>query len=133
MYTLLIFVPKSELPDHDIFPHSYLPLHFWLDKGMVTRRVKKYPMLLRPAWLPRQIRNGSGNGGGVLVGYMPVVSHKRPLQNKFSQGLDLDRRPIRSNQPLCSTERGVRSLQTRSISKGFKEGVPKLEAAFEKW
>ncbi|KDR66778.1 hypothetical protein GALMADRAFT_147642 [Galerina marginata CBS 339.88] len=63
----------SELPDSDIFPHSYLPLHFWLDKGMVTRRVKKHPMLLRPAWLPRQIRNASGNGGGVLIGYMPVI------------------------------------------------------------
>ena len=60
---------KSELPEGDIFLHSYLPLHFWLDKGLVTRRMKRYPMLLRPVWLPRQIRNGSGNGGGVLVGY----------------------------------------------------------------
>ena len=33
-------------------------------------------MILRPAWLPRQIRNASGNGGGVLIGYMPVVSYK---------------------------------------------------------
>ena len=32
-------------------------------------------MILRPAWLPRQIRNASGNGGGVLIGYMPIVSH----------------------------------------------------------
>ena len=40
---------------------------------MVTRRVKKYPMVLRPVWLSRQIRNASGNGGGVLVGYMPIV------------------------------------------------------------
>jgi hypothetical protein len=31
-------------------------------------------MVLRPAWLPRRIRNASGNGGGVLVGYMPMVS-----------------------------------------------------------
>jgi len=54
--------------------HCYLPLHFWLDKGLVTRRVCKYPMVLRPVWLPRQIRNASGNGGGILVGYMPMVS-----------------------------------------------------------
>lgn len=67
------FCPKSELPNNDIYPHCYLPLHFWLDKGMVTRRVKKYPMVLRPVWLLRQIRNASGNGGGVLVGYMPIV------------------------------------------------------------
>jgi hypothetical protein len=81
---VLIFFPKSELPDDDAFPHSYVPLHFWLDKGLVTRRVKKYPMLLRPAWLPRQIRNASGNGGGVLIGYMPIVSHNR-LYERNSQ------------------------------------------------
>ncbi|KAI0266604.1 hypothetical protein BGY98DRAFT_1102511 [Russula aff. rugulosa BPL654] len=46
---------------------------WWNIDGLVTRRVKKYPMLLRPAWLPRQIRNASGNGGGVLLGYMPIV------------------------------------------------------------
>lgn len=40
---------------------------------MITKRVRKHPMLLRPAFLPRAIRNGSGNGGGILVGYMPVV------------------------------------------------------------
>lgn len=59
---------------------------------MVTRRVKKYPMLLRPAWLPRQIRNGSGNGGGVLLGYMPIVSYKCQMliRNKFSFVLDID-------------------------------------------
>ena len=55
------------------FPHCFLPLHFWLDKGLVTRRVKKYPMMLQAAWLPRQIRNASGNSGGVLLGYMPMV------------------------------------------------------------
>ena len=70
------FLFKSELPNDDIIRHCYLPLHFWLDKGLVTRRVKKYPMLLRPAWLPRQIRNASGNGGGVLLGYMPIVGYK---------------------------------------------------------
>ena len=79
---------QSELPEDDIFPHSYLPLHFWLDKGLVTRRVKKYPMILRPARLPRQIRNASGNGGGVLIGYMPVVSYSACLKMKHLPGLD---------------------------------------------
>ena len=114
------FFFKSELPDWDIFPHSFLPLHFWLDKGLVTRRVKKYPMLLRPVWLPRQIRNASGNGGGVLVGYMPVVSHKRLFKDNFSCEPDVDRRSIRSNQPLCGREGGICTFQTRSIPKGFK-------------
>ncbi|KAJ3488350.1 hypothetical protein NLJ89_g11626 [Agrocybe chaxingu] len=63
----------SELPETDAFPHCYLPLHLWLDKGLVTRRVKKYPMILRAAWLPCQIRNASGNGGGILLGYMPMI------------------------------------------------------------
>ena len=47
-------------------------------------------MLLRPAWLPRQIRNASGNGGGVLIGYMPVVGHNCPFKNKYSCELDPD-------------------------------------------
>ena len=81
MCAVLIFNLKSELPDDDIFPHCYLPLHFWLDKGLVTRRVKKYPMLLQPAWLPRQIKNASGDGGGVLFGYMPVVRLPLPSIN----------------------------------------------------
>lgn len=40
---------------------------------MVTRHVKKHPMVIRAAWLPRNIRNASGNGGGLLLGYMPIV------------------------------------------------------------
>lgn len=44
-----------------------------MDKGRVSKHVKKHPILLRAAFLPRKIRNCSGNGGGVLVGYMPVV------------------------------------------------------------
>ncbi|KDR80462.1 hypothetical protein GALMADRAFT_117237, partial [Galerina marginata CBS 339.88] len=60
----------SELPEPDPYPHCFVPLHFWLDKGMVTRHVKKYPMVVRATWLPRNIRNASGNGGGLLLGYM---------------------------------------------------------------
>jgi hypothetical protein len=45
-----------------------------MDKGQVTKRVKKHPVLLRAAFLPGDIRNASGNGGGVLIGYMPVAS-----------------------------------------------------------
>ncbi len=32
-------------------------------------------MILRAAWLPRYIRTASENGGGILLGYMPIVSH----------------------------------------------------------
>jgi hypothetical protein len=39
-------------------------------------------MILRAAWLPRNIRNASGNGGGILLGYMPIVSDSRALIQK---------------------------------------------------
>jgi len=64
---------QNHLPDNDVFPHCYMPMHIWLDKGLVSSRVKKHPMILRAAWLPHSIRNGSGNGGGVLLAYIPVV------------------------------------------------------------
>ncbi|KAF8522668.1 hypothetical protein JB92DRAFT_2827536 [Gautieria morchelliformis] len=32
-----------------------------------------HPILLRPGFLPRAIQNGSGNGGAVLIGYMPRI------------------------------------------------------------
>ncbi|KAG6847873.1 hypothetical protein H0H93_005308 [Arthromyces matolae] len=79
----------SELPEPDPYPHCFLPLHFWLDKGLVTSRVKAYPMILRPAWLPREIRNGSGNGGGVLLGYMPMVKDPAdPSDRKTAETLE---------------------------------------------
>jgi len=76
----LIVSFQSSLPNNGPYPHCYLPLHFWLDKGLVTRWVKKYPMILRAAWLPKNIRNASGNGGGILLGYMPIVSGSKALR-----------------------------------------------------
>ncbi|KAK7029277.1 hypothetical protein R3P38DRAFT_3314735 [Favolaschia claudopus] len=53
--------------------HCWLPLHIWLDKGLVTSHVKMFPIVLRALWLPSEIRNASGNGGGVIVGFMVMV------------------------------------------------------------
>ncbi|KAJ6493758.1 hypothetical protein DFH09DRAFT_1337978 [Mycena vulgaris] len=64
---------ESELPDADPYPHCLLPLHFWLDEGLVAKRLTMHPMVLRPVFLPGNIRNASGNGGGVLLGYMNTV------------------------------------------------------------
>ncbi|KAJ7572771.1 hypothetical protein C8J56DRAFT_1138939 [Mycena floridula] len=66
----------SALPDikKDSYTHCYMPVHIWLDKGNVTTKVKKHPMLLRAAWLPSKIRNASSNGGGVLLTYIPIVT-----------------------------------------------------------
>ena len=61
-------------PGVDNIPHCYLPLLIWLDKTEVADGVKMHPIILRALWLPSLIRNASGNAGGVLLGYMPVVS-----------------------------------------------------------
>ncbi|KAJ7166717.1 hypothetical protein C8R46DRAFT_996401 [Mycena filopes] len=61
---------ESQLPEADPYPHCLLPLHFWLDEGLVTKRITMHPMVLRAVCLPGDIRNASGNGGGLLLGYM---------------------------------------------------------------
>jgi len=64
---------------------------------------------------------------------MPIVGDKCPFEINFSHELDADSRSVRSKQLLCGREGGVCTLQMRSISKGFKEGVPELEVTFAKW
>ncbi|KAJ7892470.1 hypothetical protein B0H14DRAFT_2560177 [Mycena olivaceomarginata] len=61
---------QNSLPHIPRMPHCYVPLSLWLDKGTVTKRVRKHPVLLRPLFLPSNIRNASGNGGGILFVYM---------------------------------------------------------------
>ncbi|KIJ33453.1 hypothetical protein M422DRAFT_264557 [Sphaerobolus stellatus SS14] len=34
-----------------------------------------HPIVLRPAFLPAEIRNASGNGGGTFIGLMPIVGN----------------------------------------------------------
>ncbi|KZV83996.1 hypothetical protein EXIGLDRAFT_807612 [Exidia glandulosa HHB12029] len=63
--------------------HFLLPLHVWLDKCRVTSKVKMHPMILRPLWQPSEIRNASGNGGGVLFGYMPIILDPLDPMNDF--------------------------------------------------
>ncbi|KAJ7264829.1 hypothetical protein C8J57DRAFT_1436238 [Mycena rebaudengoi] len=80
---------ESELPDSDVFPHCLLPLHFWLDEGMVTKRITMHPMVLRAVFLPGDIRNASGNGGGVLVGYMSHIEEPGdPSDRKTAETLE---------------------------------------------
>ncbi|KAJ7617483.1 hypothetical protein DFH06DRAFT_1062143 [Mycena polygramma] len=73
---------ESELPEPDPYPHCLLPLHFWLDEGLVTKRVTMHPMVLRPVFQPGKIRNASGNGGGVLIGYMTAVRDPSDPNNR---------------------------------------------------
>ncbi|KAJ7651757.1 hypothetical protein B0H17DRAFT_1215217 [Mycena rosella] len=63
---------QGTLPQVRDLPHCYVLMALWLDKGMVTKRIRKHPIILRPLFLNGNIRNASGNGGGVLVGYMII-------------------------------------------------------------
>ncbi|EIM79745.1 uncharacterized protein STEHIDRAFT_116235 [Stereum hirsutum FP-91666 SS1] len=78
----------DELPEPDPHPHCFVPFHVWLDKGMVTKRVKKHPIVLRAAFLPWKIRNGSGNGGGVLLGFMPEIPDPDDPDDRNTQESD---------------------------------------------
>ena len=51
-----------------------LGIQIWLDKARVTKKVRMHPIVARPLWQPSNIRNASGNGGGILLGYMPIAS-----------------------------------------------------------
>ncbi|KAJ7663215.1 hypothetical protein DFH06DRAFT_1395296 [Mycena polygramma] len=63
---------QCKLPHVPGMPHCYIPILLWLDKGMVTKRVRKHPVMLRLLSLDGNIRNASGNGGGVLIAYMVI-------------------------------------------------------------
>jgi hypothetical protein len=54
--------------------HCVAPLHVFLNEGRVSTRVDMHPIVLRALWLDAEVRNGSGNGGGVIIGFMPIVS-----------------------------------------------------------
>ncbi|THU83642.1 hypothetical protein K435DRAFT_689141, partial [Dendrothele bispora CBS 962.96] len=73
-------------------PHCFLPLLVWLDKGNVTRKVKLHPMILRASFLPSIIRNASGNGGGILLGYVPSVSPALSLRTRPNEAEKAEQR-----------------------------------------
>ncbi|KAJ7864479.1 hypothetical protein B0H14DRAFT_2574409 [Mycena olivaceomarginata] len=41
----------DSLPLHDRYPSSFLGLHVWLDKGLVSTKVKMHPILFRGCWI----------------------------------------------------------------------------------
>ncbi|KAJ7210005.1 hypothetical protein GGX14DRAFT_565809 [Mycena pura] len=68
------------------YPSCYLPLHIWLDKGMVSTKVKMHPILLRGLWIHSAIRNASGNGGSALLGYITMPPELRNTDWKTLSG-----------------------------------------------
>ncbi|KAJ7899708.1 hypothetical protein B0H13DRAFT_2234203 [Mycena leptocephala] len=106
---------ESELPEPDPYPHCLLPLHFWLDEGLVTKRVTMHPMVMRPVFQPGQIRNASGNGGGVLIGYMTMVlDPSDPSNRNAAQKLAFAKHKMEVYQKILSII--FSSLKSRSWS-----------------
>ncbi|KAJ6474374.1 hypothetical protein C8R45DRAFT_1063502 [Mycena sanguinolenta] len=76
---------QSKLPQVDGLPHCLAWLLLWLDEGRVSSHTSMYPILLRPLFLPSQIRNCSGNGGSELVGHMIQVKDHRDPDSRTSE------------------------------------------------
>lgn len=64
-----------------LLPHCYAPVLVWLDKTGVSESVKLHPILARALFLPEIIRNASGNGGGILLGWMPIIEDPDDPEN----------------------------------------------------
>ena len=126
--TIIIYFYDS-LPDplEDGYAHCFLPVILWLDKGMITKRVRKHPILLHPAFLPRKIPNGFGNSSGILVGFMPVVRSIYCLASEsasFALTHYLDRRPFWSWRQEQPTSTRVVVFQMWNLSKSYEWSVP---------
>ncbi|KAJ7191815.1 hypothetical protein GGX14DRAFT_380770 [Mycena pura] len=73
---------QHKLPHVPGMHHVVSPLMLWLDEGRVTSYTNMYPMLLRALSLPSAIRNGSGNGGSWLAGFMVQIRDQRDPQTR---------------------------------------------------
>ncbi|THU98550.1 hypothetical protein K435DRAFT_818849 [Dendrothele bispora CBS 962.96] len=76
---------QDDLKKSGEHPHCFLPILIWLDKGNITKKVKLHPIIARASFLPSYIRNASGNGGGILLGYVPSVSHAVGFQDTLTE------------------------------------------------
>ncbi|KAJ7197772.1 hypothetical protein GGX14DRAFT_374701 [Mycena pura] len=80
---------QSRLPHIAGMHHVVTPLMLWLDEGRVTSHTNMYPMLLRALFLPSAIRNGSGNGGSWLAGFMVQIrDHRDPKTRSTAEKID---------------------------------------------
>ncbi|KAJ7062531.1 hypothetical protein C8F01DRAFT_1281311 [Mycena amicta] len=74
-------------PTKDIYPACYVPAHIWLDKGLVSTKVKMHPILLCGCWIESATQNGSGNGGAALLGFVVMPAALRELDAKTLTGV----------------------------------------------
>ncbi|KAJ7044579.1 hypothetical protein C8F04DRAFT_1388930 [Mycena alexandri] len=75
------------LPGDEKYPACYVPAHIWLDKGLVSTKVKMHPFLIRGCWIESATRNGSGNGGATLLGFVLMPQALREIDPKTLRGV----------------------------------------------
>ncbi|KAJ7306232.1 hypothetical protein DFH08DRAFT_720893 [Mycena albidolilacea] len=80
-------VDQDALPVSEKYPACYVPGHVWLDKGLVSTKVKMHPFLLRGCWIESATRNGSGNGGAALLGFVLMPAALREIDPKTLKGV----------------------------------------------
>ncbi|KAF7333085.1 hypothetical protein MVEN_02373500 [Mycena venus] len=74
------------LPVNERYPACYLSAHVWLDKGLVSTKVKMHPFLLCGCWIESATRNGSGNGGAALLSFVRIPAASREIDPKTLKG-----------------------------------------------
>ncbi|KAJ6534560.1 hypothetical protein B0H10DRAFT_1935182 [Mycena sp. CBHHK59/15] len=105
----------DDLPGDGHYPSCFLGLHVWLDKGLVSTKVKMHPILLRGCWINSATRNGSGNGGSALVGFVKMPENMRQIDPRTlntSARAEYDRLKRLIYHGVCKTI--MASLQDRS-------------------
>ncbi|KAJ7153830.1 hypothetical protein C8R46DRAFT_912239 [Mycena filopes] len=103
----------DSLPANDKYPACYVPAHIWLDKGLVSTKVKMHPFLLRGCWIHSATRNGSGNGGAALLGFVPAALREiDPKTLKGGRRTEYDTLKRKIYHKLCGVV--MASLEARS-------------------
>ncbi|KAJ7603425.1 hypothetical protein B0H17DRAFT_1189832 [Mycena rosella] len=105
----------DDLSAAGFYPACFLGLHVWLDKGLVSTKVKMHPILLRGCWIHSATRNGSGNGGSALVGFVKMPDNMRQIDPRTlsaSARAEYDRLKRLIYRGVCETV--MASLQARS-------------------
>ncbi|KAJ7204541.1 hypothetical protein C8J57DRAFT_1100775 [Mycena rebaudengoi] len=102
----------DSLPANDRYPSCYLGAHIWLDKGLVSTKVKMHPILLRGCWIQSATRNGSGNGGATLLGFPPALRNVDPKTLSGTSRAEYDRLKRQIYHTVCEVV--LASLKSRS-------------------
>ncbi|KAJ7214958.1 hypothetical protein GGX14DRAFT_562985 [Mycena pura] len=120
----------NDLPADSFYPSCYLGFHIWLDKGLVTTKVKMHPILIRGCWIHSTTRNCSGNGGSALVGFVKMPDNMRQIDPKTlnsSVRNEYDRLKRMIYRGVCRLVMDpLRELSHRGEALRFGDGVTRV-------